>query len=383
MSLTGNGFLAVVVLIGLVAFVAVVRTWPRLAGAGAGQVASRVGLLLVTNAAVLLVVAVVLNNTYGFFADWTDLAGSLGGTQASSQAHGGALPGEAFGRDPLRRGTAVSPGDLPPLPVGQGAGGRVLSYRVHGPLSGVTAEVVVGLPASYRDPSAAAERFPVIETFSGYPGSLTQWVGGMDLPGALDAAAAHRQLGQAIVVSPSVEIPPGQDTECVDGAAGAAQVETWISQDVPNWVLHTFRALPDRRAWATMGLSAGAWCAAMASMLNPGRFGASVVMGGYFEPAFGGPAPWPAGSAPARRYDLVRLAGTHPPPVAMWLETSHKDRLSYPSSTRLIKAARPPFSVTAVVLASAGHRISLWRGLLPSALAWLGRDVPGFAPSAP
>jgi hypothetical protein len=34
--------------------------------------------------------------------------------------------------------------------------------------------------------------------------------------------------------------------------------------------------------------------------------------------------------------------------------------------------------VDATVLQNAGHRLSLWQGLLPGSLAWLGANVSGF-----
>jgi hypothetical protein len=132
-----------------------------------------------------------------------------------------------------------------------------------------------------------------------------------------------------------------------------------------------------------MGLSSGGWCAAMVAMLHPAQFGGAVVLGGYFRPIFD-PADEPFGATDplARRYDLVALAKNAPPPVALWVETSHADPVSYGTSTALLKAAHAPLSVTATVLKDAGHRIGIWRGLLPGALGWLGATLPGFRPTS-
>ena len=54
-----------------------------------------------------------------------------------------------------------------------------------------------------------------------------------------------------------------------------------------------------------MGYSAGAWCAGMAGVLHPDVFGGVVMLSGYFSPDFADAPPWPAGSAPAKRYDLA------------------------------------------------------------------------------
>jgi enterochelin esterase-like enzyme len=196
----------------------------------------------------------------------------------------------------------------------------------------------------------------------------------------IDAAVRQNQVGEMVTISPTIEFPPGVDTECIDGTGSAPKVETWLTQDVPNWVVNTLRVRTDRSSWATIGFSMGAWCAAMATMLHPQQYGAGIVMGGYFAPEFSSNyVPFRPGSPQARRYDLVALARSAPPSVALWVETSHSDSVSYPSTSRLLTAARSPLSVQALVLSHAGHRVSLWQGEIPQVLTWLGRNVSGFA----
>ena len=152
---------------------------------------------------------------------------------------------------------------------------------------------------------------------------------------------------------------------------------------MPSWVTHTFRVQTDRSSWAVIGLSAGGWCAAMAAMLHPAQYSAAIVMGGYFSPDFG-PfyEPYPPGSPLAARYDLVALARRHPPPVAIWLETSHADPISYRSSAAFLKVTRPPLSVDAIVLQNAGHRLALWQAILPAHAGLARRERPGLRAGA-
>jgi len=195
-------------------------------------------------------------------------------------------------------------------------------------------------------------------------------------------AVAARAMRPALIVSPQVEFPAGADTECINGPPGTPQVETWLAQDVPTWVTHTFRVATDRGSWAAIGLSAGGWCAAMTTMLHPAQYAAAIVMGGYFRPEFGAAYhPFPVGSPRAARYDLVALAKRAPPPIALWVESSHSDPVSYSSTADLLKTARSPTAVTATILQHAGHRISLWQGLLPGSLTWLGSNITGFTSS--
>jgi hypothetical protein len=117
----------------------------------------------------------------------------------------------------------------------------------------------------------------------------------------------------------------------------------------------------------------------MASMLHPAQYAGAIVMAGYFRPEMG-PfyQPYPDSSPLSRRYDLVALAHDRPPPVAMWLQTSHADHVSFSGSAAFLNAARPPLAVHAVVLRQAGHRVQVWQALLPEALRWLGTTLPGF-----
>lgn len=380
MSLTGPVFLGLVAAATVAAFVALVVLWPRLAGHEPGHILARAGLLLAVNILVLFTAATQLNAQFLFFAGWSDLRGALGGsTSTTSLARGGSAKSAA--NKPVAGGAAAPKGGaLPAVPGDMGPDG-VIGYTVRGPLSGITASVVVQLPPGYTDPSSARARYPVIETFQGYPGAPTQWIRTMRLGGAIaDAVTAHR-LRSAIIVSPQAEIPHGVDTECVNGSAGRPQLETWLTRDVPNWIARTFRVVTTRSSWATMGYSTGGWCAAMAAMLHPAQYGAAVVMGGYFRPDFGTLyEPYPRSSPLQAHYDLIGLAQRTPPPVAIWLETSHADPLSYTSSAGILRRAKPPLAIDATVLEHAGHRTSVWQGLLPRALAWLGQNAAGFSP---
>jgi enterochelin esterase-like enzyme len=377
MELTSGIFLALLVLLTVGAAAATVAFWTRLAPNRPTAIAGRVGALLGVNLLVLLTAGVVLNDTFGFFADWTDLTGSFQPAPKYSATVKGASAAAAAGAQ-VRGGDKLSaparePTGVPQMQRGQ----RQYSFDVSGPVSGVMGRVVVYLPEGYTDPAQAHRRYPVIETFHGYPGTPEQWLDSMNLGQVLDAQAAGGQMSPVLVVSPQLEIPKGRDTECVDGGRGQPAVETWLTTDVPNWVARTFRVSTERSSWAAAGLSAGGWCAAMAALLHPAKYGAAIVFGGYFKPDFGTNYR-PFGAKLPPRYDLVALARSNPPPLAMWVETSHSDKLSYSSTAAFLKAVRAPLSVRVVEFAHAGHSIPLWASLVPDAVQWLATQVPGF-----
>jgi S-formylglutathione hydrolase FrmB len=383
LSLTGPVFMLLVVLVTVAAFVATVVLWPRLAASRPQPIIGRALLLLGVNALVVFTAAVGLNDEFTFFADWTDLHGAVFGSHGGSTALAGGAAARAAQATLPPAGRAAAASDLPRLPAAATNGDRVSRYVVTGPSSGLKGEILVALPRGYADPANAKRRYPVLETFNGYPGDPSQWLDSMGLNSLVDKSAANHVMAPAIIVSPTIEFPPGVDTECVDGTGRYPQVETWITRDVPDWVRHTFRVQPNRGGWATIGLSAGAWCAALATMLHPQQYAAAVVLGGYFRPEFSkNYRPFSADSAQGHYYDLIGLAERQAPPVAMWIETSHSDPISYPSSAKLLAVARAPLSVQALILTHAGHRLSIWRDLLPRVVAWLGANLPGFAPGA-
>jgi pimeloyl-ACP methyl ester carboxylesterase len=241
--------------------------------------------------------------------------------------------------------------------------------------------VLVQLPPGYTAAAAATKRYPVLEAFNGYPSQPINWVKLLRIGTMIDSLVHAHALRAPLVVIPQVEIPQGVDTEGVNAGPGQPQVETWLTRDVPDWTAQHFRVEAKRNAWATVGYSAGGFVAAMATLLHPAQYGAGIVLGGYFRPQFG-PfyEPFTPRSPAGRRYDLPRVVRLRPPPVSLWVETSHADAVSYLSSARFIRSARAPMAVHAVVLQNAGHRDAVWRAMLPQALRWLGASVQGFQP---
>ncbi|GAB7007328.1 hypothetical protein JCM18899A_48030 [Nocardioides sp. AN3] len=379
MSLTGPIFLDGIVLLTVAAFVAVVLLWPRLTPPTPWHVAGRAGALVLVNALVLLTAATQLNAAYLFFAGWGDLQGALTGHIAQTSLHRGG--GERAAAEMAVAGQAAAVAAHPSALAQLAGATGVTKYWVHGAKSGLTGSVLVQLPTGYASKAAATERYPVIEAFHGYPSEPLNWIKVFHLPELVDSAVQAHALRAPLIVMPEIEIPQGVDTEGVNGSAGEPQVETWLTQDVPNWLGQHFRVIANRDAWTTIGYSAGGFNAAMATLLHPAQYGAGIVLGGYFKPEFG-PfyRPFTSASPAGRYYDLVHAVAHNPPPVSLWMETSHADQASYGSSAQFLRAVRAPTAVHAVVLQNAGHRDSVWIALIPEALKWLGHNIRGFHP---
>ncbi|WP_082580568.1 esterase family protein [Phycicoccus sp. Root563] len=367
-SLTSTTLPVVLALAAAAVFALLASGRPRVRRPWAATGARAAG-LLVLNVLVVALVGAELNDHFDFYVSWSDLAGAQAATTVTH--HGATARSAASTRLPSGLRPATS---LPALPS---PGERVQHYTVTGARSGVRGQVDVLLPAGYS--TATATSYPVLEALHGYPGTTDSWLTGMGVEGALDRAVADHSIKDAVVVLPQINLPYAVDSECVDGPAGTSQVETWLAQDVPQFVVDHFRVRTDRSSWAVAGYSEGGWCAAMLGLRHPAVFGGDIVFSGSFTPEFSrGYRPF--GSRVPGRYQLAAVVRRDPPPLAMWVQASKKDGYAYPPTAAFLKSVRAPLSVTTDLLKTGGHREQLWAGELPTALSWLGRSVPGFSP---
>jgi enterochelin esterase-like enzyme len=381
MSLSGTVTIWVLWLLAAATFLWGVLSWPK--ATGTGRFADlwpahlrRSGSQLAVVATALLAVAGTLNAQYDWYSSWRDLGTALSGGDSSV---GSAEPVHAGGQlaAPIR---SVREPQITGLNPNPGPDGQYVTVTLPGPLSKVSSSVVVWLPQSYTQAGSAHRRYPVIEVFHGIPGSPREYTHDINLGKMVAGLAVAGRIREAILVMPDSS-PNNVDTECVNGGSRGLAMEDWLTKDVPSWVRHNLRVQPDRQSWATMGLSAGGFCSSMAAMLHPQTYGSAIELGGYLTPQFDSHyRPFAYGSTAWKRYDLVKLAAVSPPPVALWIETSKTDSLSYWGNKRLIATARAPMSVTADVLLDAGHRMSVWVGVMPTALSWLGSTASGFRP---
>ncbi|WP_313023604.1 alpha/beta hydrolase-fold protein [Mobilicoccus sp.] len=382
LSITSSGFVILVRVALFVAFVWIVVRW-NAAGRNTvlGVLRRVVGLLVVMVLAVLNVL-VPINAQYGWYGSWSDVWSDLVGQEVvPAQATRGAAAAQAArtptGPSPLAALSTSGRGHLP-LQLTKTSYGGYQTISVPGRSSGVTGQVTVWFPPAYDQQPAA--QFPVIEISHGYlPAPLATFtVFHMD-------AVLHRLHERGRIALPLLVIPhwaPDRlDTECVDGGRpGDPAIETWMTTDVPAWVYENFRVGSNRESWASMGYSAGGWCALMSTMLHPHTYSAAISLGGYAYPALDPPyIPFTPDSPAGRRYDLVALARSAPPAVALWTLTSTVDKLSGRTSQALAAAARPPMSLTPTVLSSGAHRAEVWEPYIAPSLEWLGRTSPGFA----
>lgn len=373
MSLTGSTLPFLLALLAIIAFIALVIGFPRLTKRWA-QMTSRGVLAALLCFLVPAWAGAELNDQYAFYVSWSDL---IGEPTVTVDAHNGATAAEAAAAKVRGQGFSgmAAPATYPALPS---KGSRLQIYTVTGEISGFHNQVVVYLPQDY-DPNSAS-KYPVIMALHGFPGGPTMFKYIQGFFSSIDQAVAEHKMAAPIVVMPQINSPTDLDTECVNSPNGP-QAETWLSHDVPAWVVHHFPVQTKRTGWASWGFSYGGWCSALMGVRHPDVFGAGVVVQGYFRPDFSSTfEPFKPDSALGKSYDLVAIARKDPPPVSLWILASKQDTLSYPSTAALVEHARKPLSVTAEILKDGGHRVAVWAPKIPDTMKWLGATLPGFKP---
>lgn len=375
MSLTGVGLQILLGLCATTVLVILASGRPRLRRFGYA-VAARAALVLTFGLLVLATAAAILNAQYAFYANWSDLLG--GEDNAATVSQHGAQPAQAVSA-PVAPAVQTSASTALSGASKVTIKDRFLTAEVTGSHSHLHQHVKVYLPKGY-DPSKRGG-YPVIVAMHGFPGNTESFKAVGDFYTDIDHAVATGKMLAPIVVVPAINPETSFDSECVDSARGP-KVLTWVSEDLPDWVRHNLNAATNRSAWATWGYSFGGYCAVSTAMHQPHTFGAAVAFQPYFRPDFGQEyRPFTKASPEYRDADLVRRASESPVPVAVWLMTSQQDPLSYPSTREFVDAARSPLSVTAVIGKGGGHRMQVWARKVPNSFEWMGKNLPGFAPT--
>ncbi|WRZ90412.1 esterase family protein [Streptomyces sp. NBC_01007] len=367
MSLTGTPFLLTSFVLCAVALLLPLALWSRMRGPAPVRGAARLLMLLFAQGTAISLVFVLVNNANNLYDNWADLLGTGNHVQRAADLGVDGTGGISLKDLPRMRQT-FRPADGHRM---RQAGG-VLSTDLRGRVSGVNAEVYVWLPPQYDEPAYRHRKFPVVELFSGYPGSAKAWFGSARVHEQLRPMMLDGRVAPFILVAPRTNLLARADTGCAN-IPGTVNADSWLSIDVPRMVMDNFRAESAPNGWATAGYSAGAHCATKLAVAHPDRYRAAVSMSGYNDPK--GERSSLAGQNPELRRRnnplLVLLADRVPPRVALYFSGESGD--GYQAGAAIRAAAKPPTSVDVVLLprSAGGHDMGLWRPQLPEVFRWL------------
>lgn len=384
MRLLGTPLLVVLAAATVVLPVVTLRFWSRGRRSPTARVAARLGLVLASQLAAVLLVAAAANDYGYFYGSWTGLWHGL--TQIITGSTDGPVVVDIVNRTRTDRALAGSLRIVPDQRFSArsewASRGRLETVRIHGPITQLHTLGHVYLPPQYFQARYAHSRFPAVEVFSGYPGSNRQLVQKLKYPRLLLRQLHHHQARPVVLVMlrPSVTFP--RDTECTD-VPGGPQVETFFAQDVPWEVTHHYRVL--HTGWGTIGDSTGGYCSTKIAMLNPYVFPAAVSLSGYFttlQDTTTGNL-W-AGSPMVRNLNNLdwRLRHLPAPPVSVLVTTSRDEGgpLGITNSQRFMSLARPPMRISSIIEPHGGHSFTTWLPEIPKALGWLSARLPATHP---
>lgn len=348
-SLTGQPLLVLAVVVGVLAMAAVVflvafrpafglrhRVWTRVLPVTA--------LVLVAQLCAVLVVALAVNDNYGFYTSWGDLRGT---TQVGTSA--------------IATGGLLSKGE-----------GSLRVMTVHDQRVGSDDRVLVWLPKQYALPQYSRRKFPVVMFMPGQPSGpqivFREFHFGSTASQLIDNGTVQPFIG----VFPTLMVSPPRDTECTNVRHGP-QAFTWLAKDVPAFVTQHFRARPLGRDWSVMGWSTGGFCASKLITTYQPDFSRAVSFGGYYEPLqdhttghlfHGSLRAWRRNN-PQWLYLHRGLRGDK-----LLMVVGRQDKGSWPSTSKMIGAALGDPEVSHITFPVGGHNYRNYSAYLSSALRW-------------
>jgi enterochelin esterase-like enzyme len=350
------------------------------------QLARRLTVVFFGQLMVLVTLVGYVNADQGFYTTWTSV-GTLFGVQPQDNN-----PQQVFNRQ-----AGNAPGDNTPNAIKKGVDNlgpgilnslvdradasksQLLHISIHGKRTGYTFGGLVYLPGSYNARSEKNRKYPVVELFSGYPGSPYAWPVSLNLKAVLDEEIRSGRAPAMIAVMPGQDPAHPKDSECVnDRTPGGAQAATWLGEDVPDAISSMYRTRSDRHGWGLMGLSTGGFCAANLALQYPQRFFAAVALSGYFNALTDNTTgDLYQGSAQARLDNSPQWSVTHRKhlPLDFYVFAAQDSVEDQASAVNFAKAVLPPDGVTLSLVPNGGHTSIAWKAIHPAVWDWLGQRL--------
>lgn len=338
----------------------VVVKWRALAGSQVRQIATRIFSILLIQILFVSALGLTINRSGEFYSSWNDLLGiraDLNKSAISTSTISGITS-----RD-IRKGKVLRGGSV------------VIKKIITGENSGVTDTVYVVLPPKIAqqlqnnsDLTQVPQNYKVVELFSGYPGVPATWIGALKGITSLENLENSGKIPQTIGIIPSINVTPGEDTECLN-YRGGHQVETWLTKDIQIFAQRYIGI--DTRPWATFGYSTGGWCAAEIAIRHQSQYSAAISLAGYFAPSYAFGTTQVEKSYLKKEYDLIRILKSANNSVRLLVIASKNDRFSYGSTQEFLKASQSLVSIKYDEIPSGGHNLAVWRPFVKTGFLWL------------
>ncbi|MEE1827415.1 alpha/beta fold hydrolase [Streptomyces sp. BE20] len=263
-------------------------------------------------------------------------------------------------------------------PPGLPAKGTVSTVPIPGTKSGFKArDAYVYLPPAYQ--ASPRPLLPVVVLVSGQPGTPGDWVLAGQVNEALDAFAAQHQGLAPIVVMPDQLGSTWTNTLCFDSKI--ANTQTYLAQDVPDWVRANLQAAEGRKSWVIGGASMGGTCALQLAVNAPEVYGSFLDMAGQDEPTLGTRAQTVAAAfdgdeAKFNAIDPLQvMAARKFPDTAAAIVVGRTDNEFRPQQEKVYKAALDAGMNAKFDLMPGGHGWIIFRPGIVDQLPWMAQQT--------
>ncbi|MGP3769908.1 alpha/beta hydrolase [Streptomyces sp. SDT5-1] len=381
MGLTSRTLEYATVLLALVCVALTVWAWPRLARRGPFAVLARLGVIAVTQLALLASCAVAVNAHFDFYGSWDELLGRPPTTPGRVRDSGGVTDVRASGRSLVQAAGPQGLDTVRGLPTGPPAkAGRVESVRIVGRRSHAVDPAFVYLPPQYFQHQYHRQRFPVIVAISGYPGGIVNLARFLRVPQTVGRLEAQGRMQPTVVVMVRPTIAPPRDTECVD-VPGGPKAETFFAKDLPEALRATYRVGHDPSAWGALGYSSGGSCALQLALRDPNVYPSAAALSADYRVSEDLTTGSLFGSGPGARHrreghDLMwRLRHLPVPRVSVLVASSRHGERDYGPTMRFLRAVRSPMTSARIILPHGSHHFTTWRREIGPALEWMGGQL--------
>jgi S-formylglutathione hydrolase FrmB len=297
---------------------------------------------------------------------------------------------DVFGRD--HRDVAIDPDDLavllrgdepsdrsPTLERWREAGtGAIVDVAIPADRSGFhTGRARVWLPPAFLDHPHRSR--PVAVMVGGTPSTPADWTRAGRLDRTASAVASQLDGEAPVFVMVDVNGSWFADTECVDGPRGNA--ETYLADDVPDFVRTLLEAPGEASAWAIVGYSAGGTCALTVGLRHPEVFGTIVDLAGDERPNLGSQGPSLTGLYRGDRAAMelhdprTLIAQAHDPIQHIWFAAGREDRSHLAIATDLASAAEAAAFDVTLDVGSGGHDYGFVANEIRIVVPWLAETL--------